>query len=185
MRRRREELEELGRRGIDSYPHTFARTSRAAEILSTFTDGGPQRDVAIAGRIVSLRRMGKASFCHVQDASGRIQVYLKQDELGESYEAFRLMDIGDIIGVEGFVFRTRTGEVSVHARTLVLLSKSLRPLPVPKETTDEAGNTVVHDPFSDKELRIASGTWIWSSTRGCARSSSSGPRSSPRAPVSR
>ncbi len=153
MRRRREELEELRRRGIDPYPHTFARSSHAAGILSTFTDGDPQRDVAIAGRIVSLRRMGKASFCHVQDSSGKIQVYLKQDELGDAYEAFRLMDIGDIIGVGGFVFRTRTGEVSVHARSLVLLSKSLRPLPVPKERTDEAGNTVVYDPFSDKELR--------------------------------
>jgi lysyl-tRNA synthetase class 2 len=153
MRRRREELEELRRRGIDPYPHAFARTAHAAGILASYKDGEPQQEVAVAGRIVSLRRMGKASFCHVQDSSGKIQVYLKQDELGETYEAFRLMDIGDIVGAGGFVFRTRTGEVSVHARTLVLLSKSLRPLPVPKERTDEAGNAVVYDPFSDKELR--------------------------------
>ena len=153
MRRRREELDELRRRGIDPYPHAFERTASAAGILSTFKDGEPSSDVAVAGRIMSLRRMGKASFCHVQDSTGRIQVYLKQDELGEMYEAFRLLDIGDIIGVGGFVFRTRTGEISVHARTLALLSKSLRPLPVPKERTDDTGNTVVYDPFADKELR--------------------------------
>jgi lysyl-tRNA synthetase class 2 len=153
MRRRREELEELRRRGIEPYPHSFTRTAHAAGILASFKDEEPRRNVSIAGRIMSLRRMGKASFCHVQDGSGKIQVYLKQDELGAVYEAFRLMDIGDIVGVEGFVFRTRTGEVSIHARSLVLLAKSLRPLPVPKERTDEAGNAVVYDPFSDKELR--------------------------------
>jgi lysyl-tRNA synthetase class 2 len=102
---------------------------------------------------MSLRRMGKASFCHIQDSQGRIQVYLKQEELGPAYHAFKLMDIGDIIGVRGFVFRTRTGEVTLHTRELALLSKSLRPLPVAKEKTDEKGNTVVYDPFSDKELR--------------------------------
>jgi lysyl-tRNA synthetase class 2 len=149
MRRRREELQQLRSRGIDPYPHSFDRTDFAADILATFKEGD-SKDVSVAGRIVSMRRMGKASFCHLQDATGRIQVYLKQDELGATYEAFRLMDIGDIIGVGGFVFRTRTGEVSVHARALALLSTSLRPLPVPKERTDEAGNSVVFDPFSGK-----------------------------------
>lgn len=153
MRRRREELDELRKRGIDPYPHEFNRTAFSAEIVSGFQDDAPRRDVSIAGRIVSLRRMGKASFCHIQDSQGRIQVYLKKDDLGEVYDAFRLLDIGDIIGIEGFVFRTKMGEISVHARKLVLLAKSLRPLPVPKETVDEHGNKVVHDPFSDKELR--------------------------------
>ncbi len=153
MLRRREELAELRKRGIDPYPYEFQRTAHSAEIKESFKDDQPQRNVAVAGRVMSLRRMGKASFCHLQDAHGRIQVYLKRDDLGESYDTFRLMDIGDIIGVEGFVFRTRTGEVSVHAGRLVLLAKSLRPLPIAKEKVDEQGNTVVFDPFSDKELR--------------------------------
>jgi lysyl-tRNA synthetase class 2 len=97
--------------------------------------------------------MGKASFCHIQDSQGKIQIYLKKDDLGAVYDAFRLMDIGDIIGVKGFVFRTKMGEISVHAQELNLLAKSLRPLPVVKEKVDEQGNKVIFDPFSDKELR--------------------------------
>jgi lysyl-tRNA synthetase class 2 len=153
MVRRREELAELRAHGIDPYPHAFDRNALSAEIRETFQEGEPARDVSVAGRIMSLRRMGKASFFHVEDSRGRIQVYLKKDDLGEAYDAFRLMDIGDIVGVEGFVFRTRTGEVSVHARRLVLLAKSLRPLPVPKEKVDDNGVKTVFDPFSDKELR--------------------------------
>ena len=112
-----------------------------------------KREVSIAGRIMAIRRMGKASFAHIQDDKGRIQIYLKKDELGDIYDAFRLMDIGDIIGIKGFVFKTKTGEISVHVTSLKLLTKSLRPLPIPKETTDEQGNKVVHDQFVDKELR--------------------------------
>jgi lysyl-tRNA synthetase class 2 len=153
MIRRREELEQLRALGINPYPYGFERTALSAEIKSAFTDDAPRRTVAVAGRIMSLRRMGKASFCHLEDPQGRIQVYLKKDDLGEIYDAFRLMDIGDILGAEGFVFRTRTGEVSVHAEKFVLLSKSLRPLPIPKEKVDEQGNKTVYDPFSDKELR--------------------------------
>ncbi|HSQ75929.1 MAG TPA: amino acid--tRNA ligase-related protein, partial [Bacteroidota bacterium] len=153
MVRRREELEELKRRGIQPYPYAFTRTAQSVEIKAAFADDQPQRDVAVAGRIMSLRRMGKASFCHLEDMQGRIQVYLKRDDLGEIYDAFRLMDIGDIIGVEGFVFRTKTGEISIHARSLVLLAKSLRPIPTPKEKVDEQGNKTVFDPFSDKEMR--------------------------------
>jgi lysyl-tRNA synthetase class 2 len=153
MLRRREELEELRKRGVDPYPREFARNALSGEILGAFRDDAPPREVAIAGRIISLRRMGKASFCHVLDSQGRIQVYLRRDDLGDAYDNFRLMDIGDIIGVEGFVFRTKMGEISVHARNVVLLSKSLRPPPVPKEKVDDDGNKVVYDPFSDKELR--------------------------------
>jgi lysyl-tRNA synthetase, class II len=153
MIRRRQELEELRALGINPYPYGFERTALSAEIKSSFTDEAPRRTVAVAGRIMSLRRMGKASFCHLEDPQGRIQVYLKKDDLGEIYDAFRLMDIGDILGAEGFVFRTRTGEISVHAEKFVLLSKSLRPLPIPKEKVDEKGNKTVYDPFSDKELR--------------------------------
>ena len=153
MLRRREELAGLRAQGINPYPHTFDRNAFSSEIRDSFAEGEPPREVAVAGRIMSLRRMGKASFFHLEDSHGRIQVYMKRDDLGEAYDAFRLMDIGDIVGVEGFVFRTRTGEVSVHARRLVLLSKSLRPLPVPKEKVDENGNKTVFDPFSDRELR--------------------------------
>ena len=153
MLRRREELDALRRQGIDPYPHAFERTAFSAEIKDSFVDDSPRRTVAIAGRIMSLRRMGKASFCHIEDSQGRIQAYLRGDDLGALYEAFRLMDIGDIVGVEGFVFRTKMGEISVHAEKIVLLAKSLRPLPIAKEKLDDAGNKIVYDPFSDKELR--------------------------------
>lgn len=153
MQRRREELAELRARGVDPYPAAFDRTAFSREIVEAFSDDAPARDVAVAGRIMSIRRMGKASFCHLQDAQGRIQAYLKKDDLGDQYDAFKLLDIGDIVGIEGFVFRTKMGEVSVHARRLALLSKSLRPLPIVKEKTDEQGNTVTFDPFADKELR--------------------------------
>jgi len=153
MLRRREELEGLKKAGIEPYPHAFERTAFSRGILAAFQDGQPEASVSIAGRIMSIRRMGKASFCHVEDSQGRIQVYLRKDDLGAIYDAFKLLDIGDIVGVEGFVFRTKMGEVSVHARKLTVLSKSLRPLPVPKEKIDEQGNKTVYDPFSDKELR--------------------------------
>lgn len=153
MLRRREELEELRKQGVNPYPYQFPRDAFSQEIIGSFTDDAPQRTVAVAGRIMSIRRMGKASFCHIQDSQGRIQVYLKKDDLGAFYDSFRLLDIGDIIGVHGFVFRTKMGEISVHAQKVDLLAKSLRPLPIAKETKDEQGNIVVHDPFSDKELR--------------------------------
>jgi lysyl-tRNA synthetase class 2 len=154
MRRRREEYSELLERGFQPYGYEYPVNAEAAEILESFTDDAPPRTVAIAGRIMTFRRMGKATFAHLMDHSGRIQIYVKRDDVGEqAYDAVKLLDIGDIVGVEGFVFRTRTGEVSVHAQSLVLLAKSLRPLPVPKQKTDEQGNTVVFDQFADKELR--------------------------------
>ena len=97
-------------------------------------------------------KMGKASFCHLQDSSGRIQIYLRKNEIA-NYDHLKFYDIGDIVGVTGYMFRTRTGEISVHAETLTLLAKALVPLPVPKEETDEDGNRIVYDQFSDKELR--------------------------------
>lgn len=153
MRRRRDELEEIRKLGLDPYPFSFDRTHFSQDIVNSFKDGDPPQDVSAAGRLMAIRRMGKASFAHIQDSQGRIQIYLKRDDLASIYDAFRLMDIGDIIGVKGYVFRTKLGEISIHARQLVLLSKSLRPLPVVKEKVDEQGNKVVYDPFSDKELR--------------------------------
>ncbi len=153
MKRRREELEALKKLGIEPYPYSFDRTAFSKEILESFRDDAPRHTVAIAGRIMSIRKMGKASFCHIMDSQGKIQVYLRKDDLGLTYDAFRLLDMGDIIGVEGYVFRTKMGEISVHAQELELLAKALRPVPIAKETKDEKGDTVVHDPFSDKELR--------------------------------
>jgi lysyl-tRNA synthetase, class II len=153
MKRRREEHDALRNAGINPYPYSFDRNAYSREIVESFKDDQPQRDVAIAGRIMSLRRMGKASFFHLEDPQGRIQVYLRKDDIGPSYDTFKLLDIGDIVGVEGFVFRTKMGEISVHARSLTLLAKSLRPLPIAKEKVDEQGNKTVYDPFSDKELR--------------------------------
>ena len=153
MARRREEHDLLRARGVNPYPYAFEQSTSSAEILASFKGDSPVMNVAIAGRIMSLRRMGKASFFHLEDSKGRIQVYLKQDDLGETYHAFKLLDIGDLVGVHGFVFRTKTGEVTVHAKELTLLSKSLRPLPVAKEKTDEHGDRTVYDPFADKELR--------------------------------
>ncbi len=154
MHRRREEYDELLNRGVAPFGYEFATTADASDILASFTDEDEQRIVSIAGRIMSLRRMGKATFAHIQDHTGRIQVYLKRDDIGEAaYDTLKLLDMGDIIGVTGFVFRTRMGEISVHVQSMELLAKSLRPLPAPKEKTDEEGNRVVFDQFTDKELR--------------------------------
>lgn len=153
MVRRREELDQLRKLGIEPYPYEYERDAYSADIIESFKDGEPQKVVSVAGRIMSLRKMGKASFCHIQDSKGKLQIYLRKDDLGDIYDAFRLLDIGDIIGAKGFVFRTKMGEVSVHAQELKLLAKSLRPLPIVKEKTDEAGTKTVFDPFADKELR--------------------------------
>ena len=152
IKRRHEELEELKSKGFEPFAYSFEVDSNAKEIKDTYKED-EEKNVKVAGRLMALRRMGKASFAHIQDHTGRIQIYLKKDEIGEAYSAFKLMDIGDIIGVDGFVFKTRTGETSVHVKELTILSKSLRPLPIAKEITDEQGNKTVFDQFADKELR--------------------------------
>ena len=160
-RRRREELHAIRKAGIDPYPHGWEVTDEGSNILATFDDNlhqpGENRpprdryDVSIAGRVTSLRVMGRAAFFDVQDESGTIQVYVRRDALPEGFydRVFkRLLDIGDIVGVQGFAFRTRMGEISVHAEELKLLSKSLRPLPIVKETKEG-----VHHEVTDKEFR--------------------------------
>lgn len=153
--RRFEELEILESAGINAYPYSFDKTHNSTEILEQFDDATPETlaDVSVAGRIMAIRRMGKASFFHILDQYGKIQIYLKKDDLPEFYEHLKLLDIGDIIGIKGYAFRTRTGEISVHATSAELLCKSLNPLPVAKEEVDEQGNKVVHDAFTDKEAR--------------------------------
>ena len=150
--RRFEELEHLEADGVVAYPYSYDRTHSSAEAAAACPDDDTEVNVGVAGRIVAIRRMGKASFVHIQDDAGRIQAYLKKDDLA-NYDHIRLYDIGDIIGVTGFMFRTRSGEITVHARSMTLLTKCLTTLPVPKEETDEEGNRIVHDQFSDKELR--------------------------------
>ena len=137
---RRDKLEELQKAGNNPYAVTkYDVTAESAEIKEKFVsieaehegeETLPEYKVTIAGRIMSRRIMGKASFTDIQDGSGRIQCYVKRDDVGEGvYADFKKWDIGDIVGITGFVFRTKMGEISVHAHEIKLLSKSLRPLP--------------------------------------------------------
>ncbi len=130
MQVRREKLSELQKEGKDPYEITkFNRTNTAGEIKAEY-EKFEQKDVTVAGRIIAKRIMGKASFCTIQDCDEKIQSYVSINDLGEeSYKAFKTWDIGDIIGISGFVFKTRTEEISIHAKEVTLLSKSLRPLP--------------------------------------------------------
>ena len=152
IKRRYEELDEIIKQGILPFEYSFNVDSDSEKIKNNFVEG-TEVNVSIAGRIMAIRRMGKASFAHIQDHKGKIQIYLKKDEIGDAYDIFKLLDIGDIIGVEGFVFKTKTGEISVHTKKLVLLSKSLLPFPIAKEVIDEEGNKTIFDQFADKELR--------------------------------
>ena len=152
IKRRYEELDELRNKGIETFAYSFDTDAYSEDIKNDFGKF-ENKDVRLAGRIMTIRRMGKASFAHIMDQKGRIQIYLKKDDIGDNYDAFRLMDIGDIIGIEGYVFKTKTGEISVHVRSLKLLAKSLRPLPIAKEGEDEQGNKIIYDQFADKELR--------------------------------
>ena len=127
---RKEKLRELQEQGKDPYEITkFNRTNTAGEIKANY-DKFEEKDVTVAGRIIAKRIMGKASFCTIQDCDEKIQSYVSINDLGEeSYKLFKTYDIGDIIGIKGFVFKTRTEEISIHAKEVVLLTKSLRPLP--------------------------------------------------------
>ncbi len=153
---RRGSMDELRARGIDPYPAAeYKVNARTEEIKSSFSDEAPRRQVAIAGRVMSRRIMGKASFLEIQDSEGRIQVYVSRDDLcpGEDKEFYntvikKLLDIGDFIGVEGYVFRTQMGEITVHAEKITFLGKSLRPLTIVK-----VKDGVTYDAFDDPELR--------------------------------
>ena len=127
---RREKLANLQAEGKDPFEITkFNRTHTSADVKDKFEEL-EGKDVVVAGRIMAKRIMGKASFYHIQDMQGKLQAYIKRDDVGEeSYKDFKTYDIGDIVGVKGFVFKTQTGEISVHTHEITLLSKSLRPLP--------------------------------------------------------
>ena len=153
---RRNSLAELRKMGIEPYPaEEYVVTGHTKEIKENFKDDAEPREVRIAGRIMSRRIMGKASFMELQDSEGRIQVYISRDDLcpGEDKDTYniffkKLLDIGDIVGIEGFVFRTQMGEITVHAKGIKMLSKSLRPLPIVKMKDGKA-----YDAFEDPELR--------------------------------
>jgi lysyl-tRNA synthetase class 2 len=154
QRARREKLEQLASRGVAPYAYGFDRTHKAADAVAALPDGvadGPT--VRVAGRLVAWRAHGKTAFAHLADDTGRIQLYFRRDELGdESWGALELLDIGDVLGVDGRLFRTKTGEVTVRAERYTLLAKSLRPLPFGKEEIVD-GQTVRHSGFADPEQR--------------------------------
>ena len=153
---RRNSLAELRKMGIEPYPaEEYVVTGHTKEIKENFKDDAEPREVRIAGRIMSRRIMGKASFMELQDSEGRIQVYISRDDIcpGEDKDTYniffkKLLDIGDIVGIEGFVFRTQMGEITVHAKNIKMLCKSLRPLPIVKMKDGKA-----YDAFEDPELR--------------------------------
>jgi lysyl-tRNA synthetase class 2 len=159
---RRKSREELTKLGINPYPaESFDVNVTAKDIKQHYeSDKLNYKNISIAGRLMSRRIMGKASFAEIQDSTGRIQIYVNRDEICPDEDKTlyntvfkKLLDIGDIIGIKGYVFTTQVGEISIHVKELTVLTKSLRPLPITKETTDEQGNVKRYDAFTDSEQR--------------------------------
>ena len=153
---RLEKLERLRSMGINPYPYGFEVTISAPEAIESHKDSeNPEKGDrhGLAGRIDSIRSKGKVTFAHLDDGDGKIQVYLRRDQLGEeAYEVVKLLDIGDFIGVKGYLFRTHVGEITMYAESLTLLAKSIRQLPIVKENVVE-NRKVVYDKVEDKQLR--------------------------------
>ena len=159
---RRKSREEIIDLGIDPYPsETFDINTNSQEIKDDFDEKKKNfQDVSISGRIMSRRVMGSASFSEIQDSKGKIQIYVRRDDICEGddktlYNTIfkKKLDLGDIIGITGYVFKTQMGEITIHVKSLKVLSKSVRPLPVVKETTDDQGDSTKYDVFSNKELK--------------------------------
>ena len=159
---RRKSREEIIDLGIDPYPsETFDINTNSQEIKDDFDEKKKNfQDVSISGRIMSRRVMGSASFAEIQDSKGKIQIYVRRDDICEGDDKIlyntifkKKLDLGDIIGITGYVFKTQMGEITIHVTGLKVLSKSVRPLPVVKETTDEEGDSTKYDVFSNKELK--------------------------------
>ena len=174
---RREKLAALQSAGEDPYRITrYDRTHLSAQILRDF-DALEGQEVTLAGRMMSRRIMGKASFAHLQDGAGQIQVYIRREDVGEDlYAAFKSFDIGDILGVRGTVFRTKTGEISLHAASLQLLSKSL--LPLPEKYHGLKDNDLR---YRQRYVWTARASWRWT-PRSCCPSRSA-PRPGPLSPT--
>lgn len=152
MRTRREKLAQIRELGINPFTYRYERTHNAKDVLKNF-DSLENSTVSVAGRIMAIRRMGKASFAHIMDATARLQIYLRKDEIGDKlYDVFKLLDIGDVVGVTGDVMKTRTGEITLVVKEFVLLTKNLRPLPIVKEK-EEDGEKKTFDAFADTEAR--------------------------------
>ena len=154
IEQRLQKLDAIRDLGIEPYPYRFEPTHCSADIVASFDALNASGDeVRVAGRLIVTRGHGKAAFADLRDAEGRLQIYVRLDNVGDdAFALWKLLDIGDFIGVSGPVFKTRTGQISVQVQTLTLLTKAIRPLPVPKEEIRD-GERVVHDQFSDKELR--------------------------------
>jgi len=147
-------VQDLRERGVNPYPYRFKRTYLSADVIRDFERlKSSEETVSLAGRIMSIRMMGKASFSHIQDRAGRIQIYVRRDSVGDgAFETYKLLDIGDFIGVTGNVFRTRTGEITLEVKRLEVLCKAIRQLPIVK-VKEEDGRKIVFDEFADKEQR--------------------------------
>lgn len=154
---RKEKIEKLKNMGINPYPYKYDKTHTTIEAKNLYKEDQGEdlgEKVKVAGRIMSFRRQGKTAFAHIQDEVGKIQIYIRKDGVGENnYEVVKLLDIGDIIGVEGNIFKTRTGEITIYVTKLEILTKSVRPIPIVKEKIDKNGNRIVFDAFKDKEER--------------------------------
>ncbi|MCA6380582.1 MAG: lysine--tRNA ligase [Cytophagales bacterium] len=157
---RRQSMDELNKLGINPYPAELFEVNITSEEIHANYPQREYKNVSIAGRIMTRRVMGNASFAELQDEAGRIQIYFRRDDICPTDDKTlynivfkKLLDIGDIIGVNGFVFTTQTGEVSIHVTSFKVLAKALRPLPIVKETQDDQGNTILHDAFTDPEQR--------------------------------
>ena len=159
---RRQSLEDIIQLGLNPYPsEIFAINSSSEEIKNNFDEKKSNfNEVKIAGRLMSRRIMGSASFAEIQDSKGRIQIYVRRDDICPSEDKTlyntlfkKKLDLGDIIGIEGYAFLTKMGEITIHVTDLKILSKSIRPLPVVKEVTDDKGDKITYDAFSNKELK--------------------------------
>lgn len=145
---RKEKVHQLREMGVNPYPYSFEVTHKSQEIIDNY-ESLENQEVSVAGRMMSIRIMGKASFVHIMDGKGKIQIYLSQQDIGEkAYAIFKMLDIGDFIGIKGRVMKTRTGEVTIKGESMTLLCKNIRPIPIVKEK-----DGVLHDAFRDKELR--------------------------------
>ena len=143
-----EKLEKLKSDGIEPFPHNFNPTNTSDNIILEFVEF-EGKSVCLAGRIMTIRKMGKASFCQLMDVKGTIQCFIKKDNVGDiTYDHFKLLDIGDFVGIEGVVFKTKTEEITINIKSLTILAKSIRPLPIVKEKDGK-----IFDQFSDKEQR--------------------------------
>lgn len=156
---RRDKLHQLREIGVNPYPSKFDVDTTSSAIIADETiiaeDPSQGKRVSVAGRVMTRRVMGKAAFFNLQDETGTIQIYIRRDDVGtDNYNTVfkKLVDLGDIVGIKGFVFKTQTGEITIHAEHFELLSKGIRPIPIAKEV-EEDGKKIVYDAFSDKELR--------------------------------